>query len=114
MSEIDRTVAISETSPTFFPTSCGLLVHQRRVRLCRWPVPQANADTPKIDVTFLDHPHLLRGSQLRWAPQSTRRLADPGVRRFLDCVKQVVPIDGHIEVWADGLAVANAFSHSHE
>src|SRR5580700_9151414 len=40
-----------------------------------------------------------------------QRLADPGVRRLLNQVKQLVASDGHIKVWADGLSFANAFSH---
>src|ERR1700687_3567986 len=42
-----------------------------------------------------------------------KNLADPGVRRLLNHVKQLVAFDGHIKVWADGLSFANAFSHSH-
>src|ERR1700693_2313775 len=45
---------------------------------------------------------------------SLKNLADPGVRRLLNRVKQLVAFDGHIEVWADGLSFANAFSHPHE
>ena len=37
-----------------------------------------------------------------------KNLADPGVRRLLNRVKQLVAFDGHIEVWADGLSFANA------
>ncbi len=44
---------------------------------------------------------------------SLKNLADPGVRRLLNRVKQLVAFDGHIEVWADGLSFANAFSHPH-
>ncbi|MEA2263563.1 MAG: hypothetical protein QOJ51_6388, partial [Acidobacteriaceae bacterium] len=43
--------------------------------------------------------------------QTLKNLAAPGVRRLLNRVKQLVAIDGHIEVWADGLSFANAFSH---
>jgi hypothetical protein len=32
----------------------------------------------------------------------------------LNRVKQLVAFDGHIEVWADGLSFANAFSHPYE
>jgi hypothetical protein len=42
---------------------------------------------------------------------SLENLADPGVRRLLNHVKQLVAFDGHIEVWVDGLSLANAFSH---
>src|SRR6267378_4065125 len=42
-----------------------------------------------------------------------KNLADPGVRRLLNHVKQLVAFDGHIKVWADGLSFANAFSHPH-
>src|SRR5258708_29854183 len=45
---------------------------------------------------------------------SLKNLADPGVRRLLNRVKQLVAFDGHIEVWADGFSFANAFSHPHE
>ena len=45
---------------------------------------------------------------------SLKNLADPGVRRLLSRVKQLVAFDGHIEVWAHGLSFANAFSHPHE
>src|SRR5579863_9960743 len=44
-------------------------------------------------------------------PSSLKNLAYPGVRRLLNRVKQLVAMDGHIEVWADGLSFANAFSH---
>src|SRR6202162_5942676 len=44
---------------------------------------------------------------------SLNNLADPGVRRLLNRVKQLVAFDGHIEVWAHGLSFANAFSHPH-
>src|SRR5580704_3051807 len=43
--------------------------------------------------------------------QTLKNLAAPGVRRLLNRVKQLVAIDSHIEVWADGLSFANAFSH---
>src|ERR1700730_10604592 len=42
-----------------------------------------------------------------------KNLADPGIRRLLNHVKQLVAFDGHIKVWADGLSFANAFSHPH-
>jgi hypothetical protein len=42
---------------------------------------------------------------------SLQNLAEPGVRRFLNRVKELVAFDGHIEVRADGLSFANAFSH---
>src|SRR5260370_40196019 len=44
---------------------------------------------------------------------SLKNLADPGVRRLLNHVKQLVAFDGQIEFWADGLSFANAFSHPH-
>src|SRR6266436_6190075 len=44
---------------------------------------------------------------------SLKNLADPGVRRLLNHVKKLVAFDGQIEVWADGLSFANAFSHPH-
>ena len=37
-----------------------------------------------------------------------KNLTDPGVRRLLNRVKQLVAFDGHIEVWADGPSFANA------
>jgi hypothetical protein len=40
-----------------------------------------------------------------------RNLAEPGVRRFLNRVQQLVAFDGHFEVGADGIPFANAFSH---
>jgi hypothetical protein len=45
------------------------------------------------------------------ADSSLKNLADPGVRCLLNHVKQLVALDGHIKVWADGLSFANAFSH---
>src|SRR5882757_3690262 len=44
---------------------------------------------------------------------SLKNLADPGVRRLLNRVKQLVACDGRIEVWTDGPSSANAFSHPH-
>jgi hypothetical protein len=44
---------------------------------------------------------------------SLKNLADRGVQRLLNRVKQLVAFDGHIRVWADGLSFANAFSHPH-
>src|ERR1700736_3752096 len=44
---------------------------------------------------------------------SLKNLADPSVRRLLNHVKQLVAFNGYIEVWADGLSFANAFSHPH-
>jgi hypothetical protein len=44
---------------------------------------------------------------------SLNNLADPGVRRLLNRVKRLVAFDGYIEVGADGLSFANAFSHPH-
>jgi hypothetical protein len=44
---------------------------------------------------------------------SLKNLADPGVRRLLNRVKQLVAFDGQIEFWADGLSFANAFGHPH-
>jgi hypothetical protein len=44
---------------------------------------------------------------------SLKNVADPGVRRLLNRVKQVVAFDGHIKAWADGLSFADAFSHPH-
>src|ERR1700730_10431185 len=44
---------------------------------------------------------------------SLKNLADPGVRRLLNRVKQLVAFDGQIEVWADGPSFANPFSHPH-
>jgi hypothetical protein len=43
----------------------------------------------------------------RWV---VKGLADPGVRRLLNRVKQLVAFDGQIEVWAHGFSFANAFS----
>jgi hypothetical protein len=42
-----------------------------------------------------------------------KNLADPGIRRLLNHVKQLVAFDGHIKVWADRLSFANGFSHPH-
>jgi hypothetical protein len=44
---------------------------------------------------------------------SLNNLADSGVRRLLNGVKQLVTFDGQIEVWAHGFSFANAFSHPH-
>src|ERR1700722_18202516 len=64
----------------------------------------------------------LIGGGVPWYPRrrlptvgrsSLKNLADPGLRRLLNRVKQLVAFDGHIEVWADGLSFANAFSHPH-
>src|SRR5260221_9400654 len=44
---------------------------------------------------------------------SLKNLAGPGVRRLLNHVQQLVAFDSHIEVWADGLSFANAYSHPH-
>src|SRR3984893_3394662 len=44
---------------------------------------------------------------------SLKNLADPGVRRLLNRVKQLEAFDGHIKIWADGLSFANVFSHPH-
>jgi hypothetical protein len=44
---------------------------------------------------------------------SLKNLADPGVRRLLNHVEQLVAFDGYIKVWAQGLSFANAFSHPH-
>ncbi len=41
-------------------------------------------------------------------------LAEPGVRSLLNRVQQLVAFDGHIEVGADWLSFANAFSHPYE
>ena len=43
--------------------------------------------------------------------RSLKNLADPGVRRLLNRVQQLVAFDGHVKVWADGLSFANALSH---
>ena len=40
-----------------------------------------------------------------------KNLTDPGVRRLLSRVKQLMAFDGQIEVWAHGFSFANAFSH---
>src|SRR6202795_3080200 len=47
------------------------------------------------------------------ARSSLKNLADPGVRRLLNRVKQLVAFDGQIEIWAHGFSFANAFSHPH-
>ena len=55
----------------------------------------------------------VRESDLTVGRSSLKELADPGVRRLLNHVKQLVAFDSQIKVWADGLAFANAFSHAH-
>ena len=47
------------------------------------------------------------------APSSLKNLADPGVRRLLNHVEQLVAFDAYVKVWAQGLSFANAFSHPH-
>jgi hypothetical protein len=51
----------------------------------------------------LDELPAIRSSSGRTS--SLENLAEPGVRRLLNHVKQLVAFDGHIEVWVDGLSL---------
>jgi Aldo/keto reductase family len=74
-------------------------------------VAQASLKRLKTDVIDLFYRHRVDPNVLI---RRYKNLADPGVRRLLNRVKRLVAFDGHIEVRAERLSFANAFSHPHE
>jgi hypothetical protein len=65
----------------------------------------------EIYIRFTMPRHRQRTSRQVVGGTSLNNLADPGVRCLLNRVKELVAFDGHIEIWADALSFANAFSH---